>query len=67
LIGEGHVAGFPAIGTVVQAINTEPNIGLPFADGAILFAGAKLFAFLALGTNNLLTIGCHSASAQDFT
>jgi hypothetical protein len=67
LIGEFHVARFTAIGTVVQAINAESNIALAFADGAIFFAGAVFFAFVALCTNDLLTIGCHSASAQDFT
>jgi hypothetical protein len=67
LIGKRHVAGLTAVGTVIQAINAEPNVHLPFADGAIFFAGTILFAFVALGTNNLLTIGCHSASAQDFT
>lgn len=67
MVGERYVARFAAIGTVIQTINTETNIRLPFADGAVFFAGAVLFAFVALRTNNLLTIGCHSASAQDFT
>jgi hypothetical protein len=67
LIGERNVTGFTAFGTVVQAVDSQANIALPFADGAIFFAVAVFFAFVALSTNNLLTIGCHSASAQDFT
>ena len=67
MVGERKVTGFTTLGTVVQAVNSEPNVGLAFADGAILLAGAVLFAFIALSTNNLLTIGCHSASGQDFT
>jgi hypothetical protein len=67
LVGECHVAGFTALGTVVQAINAEPNISLSFANGAVLFAAAIFFALIALLTNHLLSIGHHSASAQDFT
>jgi len=67
LVGERNVTGFTALGTVVQAVNSKPNVGLAFADGAILLAGAVFFAFVTLYANNLLTIGCHSASAQDFT
>jgi hypothetical protein len=67
LVSECHIAGFAAFGTVVEAVNAEPNARLAFADSAILFAGAIFFAFIALRTNNLLRIRCHSASGKDFT
>ena len=46
--GKRDVAGFPAIRAVVQTIHAEFHVVLPFADGAVLFAGAALFRQVAL-------------------
>jgi hypothetical protein len=67
LIGERDITRFAALWAIIQTIDAKTDITLTFADGAILFAGAVLFAFVALRTNDLLAIGCHPASEKDFT
>jgi hypothetical protein len=67
LIGERNITRLAAFRTVVQAVNGKSNVRLPFADGAILLTSTVFFRFVTLPTNYLLTIGCHYASAQDFT
>jgi hypothetical protein len=67
LVGESHVTSLAAVRTVIETVDAEPDITLAFADSAILFAVAIFFALVALRTNNLLTIGSHSASGKDFT
>src|SRR5215472_4898229 len=46
-----NVAGFPAIGTVIEAVGTKIDVGLPFANGAVLLASAAGFRHVALHTN----------------
>src|SRR5216684_1228673 len=46
-VRQGHVAGFSAVGTVVQPVGAQAHIVLPFADGAILLAAAALFRLVA--------------------
>jgi hypothetical protein len=67
LVGERDIARFAALGTVVQTIDAEPDVGLALANRAVFLAGTVFFALFALRTNNLLTMGCHFASDRDFT
>src|SRR5713226_4773932 len=46
-VRQGHVAGFPAIRTVVEPVCAHAHIVLAFADGAVLLAGAALFRHVA--------------------
>jgi len=46
--GHRDFAGFPAIRAVVQTIHAQTHVVLPFADGAVLFAGTALFRQVAL-------------------
>jgi hypothetical protein len=46
-VRQGHVAGFPAIRTVVEAVCTQAHVVLTFANGAVLLAGAALFRDVA--------------------
>jgi hypothetical protein len=66
-VGEGDITGFAAVGTIVEAVDAEPDIVLAFAYGAILFADAVFLAFVALRTENLLAIGSHRTSRRNFT
>ena len=56
-IGPGDVAGFAAVGTIVQPIDGEAHSFEAFADGAVFFAGAVFLGFVALGAENLLAGG----------
>jgi hypothetical protein len=55
--GPGDVAGFAAIGTIVQAVDGEAHTFEALADGAVFLAGAVFFGFVALCTENLLAGG----------
>src|SRR5260370_35569139 len=46
-VRQGHVAGFPAIRTVVEAVCAQAHVVLTFANGAVLLAGAALFRHVA--------------------
>src|SRR5216684_9201967 len=46
-VRQGHVAGFPAIRTVVEAIRTQAHVVLTFANGAVFLAGTALFRHVA--------------------
>jgi len=52
------VAGFTTIGTVIEAVGTKVDVGLPFANGAVLLAGATGFRHVALHTNSRTSHGC---------
>jgi hypothetical protein len=54
IVGQGHVTSFTTIRAVVESIGTKADILLALADGAVLFAIAVLFGFIALCTKNLL-------------
>jgi hypothetical protein len=51
-VRKGDIAGFPAIGTIVQAIHTELHGVLSPANYAVLFASAIGFRFIARDTDN---------------
>jgi hypothetical protein len=51
-ICQRHVAGFPAIRAVVEAVYAKMDLLHAFADAAILFTTAKGFRFVALLANN---------------
>jgi hypothetical protein len=55
--GPGDVAGFAAVGTIVQPIDGEAHSFETLADGAVFFAGAVFFGLVALGAENLLAGG----------
>ena len=61
IVSERDVTGFAAFGTIVKAVEAEADVVVTFADGAVLVAGAVFLGLVALGTNNLLTIGRHRA------
>src|SRR5216683_6909267 len=46
-VRQGHVAGFPAIRTVVEPVCAHAHVVLAFADDAVLLAGAALFRHVA--------------------
>src|SRR5205814_8217552 len=46
-----NVAGFPAIRAVIEAVGAETDVGLPFANGAVLLASAARLRHVALHTN----------------
>src|SRR5712664_4675464 len=46
-VRQGHVAGFPAIRTVVEPVRRQAHVVLAFADDAVLLAGAALFRHVA--------------------
>ncbi len=46
--GQRDVAGFAAIGTIVETVGAKAHVLLPLADGAVLFTGAALFRQVAL-------------------
>jgi hypothetical protein len=52
VIREGHVASFTAVGAIVETICAQPDFVLPFADGAVLFADALMFRFVASRAEN---------------
>jgi hypothetical protein len=51
-VRQRHVAGFSAVGTVVEPVSAQVHIVLPFADGAILLAGTALFRLVAHRAND---------------
>lgn len=55
--GPGDVAGFAALGTIVQPIGGEAHSFEAFADGAVFIAGAEFLGFVALYAENLLAGG----------
>jgi hypothetical protein len=55
--GPGDVAGFAAVGTIVQPIDGEAHSFQALADGAVFIAGAEFFGFVALRAENLLAGG----------
>src|SRR5258706_15405277 len=46
-VRQGNIASFPAIRTIVESVCAQAHVVLPFADGAILFAGAIFFRLVA--------------------
>src|SRR5713226_9921969 len=46
-VRQGHVAGFPAIRTVVEAVCAQAHVVLTLANGAVFLAGAALFRHVA--------------------
>jgi hypothetical protein len=51
-IRKRDVAGFPAIRAIIEAVRGQPDVVLPFADGAIFFAGAVFFRLFAHGADD---------------
>ena len=48
VVGERYIARFAAVGTIIEAINTETNVGLPLANRAVFFARARFFRLVTL-------------------
>jgi hypothetical protein len=48
--GNGYVAGFPAFGAIIHAVDRQANIVLRLAEAAKLLARALHFRFVALRT-----------------
>ena len=46
--GQRDVAGFTAIGTVIESVRTKAHAFLTFADSAVPFAGAAIFRQVTL-------------------
>ena len=55
--GPSDVAGFAAVGTIVQPIDGEAHSFEAFADGAVFIAGAEFFGLVTLRAENLLAGG----------
>jgi hypothetical protein len=64
VISEIHVAGFPAVRTIIEPIHAKANADLALADGAIFLAGAVLFRLLTLAAHDL---GAHENLSGNFT
>jgi hypothetical protein len=47
-VHESDVAGFAAFRAIVQAVHAQANFVHALADGAVAFAGALIFGFIAL-------------------
>ena len=58
VVGQGNIAGFPAIRTVVEAVCAQAYVVLAFADGAILLAGAMFFRLVAHHADDGTGHGC---------
>jgi hypothetical protein len=52
IVSERDVTGFPTVRAIVEAIRAEPDLGLPFANGAVPFAVAVLFRLVASRTDD---------------
>src|SRR5271156_6024957 len=52
VVRECDVTRFPAIGTIVEAVRAEPDLVLPLANGAVLFADAVLFRLVTGRAHN---------------
>src|SRR6266436_9908598 len=46
--GQRNITSFAAIRAIVKTVRAETHIVLPFADGAVSFAGAAVFRQVAL-------------------
>src|SRR5712671_5573010 len=46
------IAGFAAFGAIVQTVCGQADVMLPLADGAVFFAAAVLFRFVAHGADD---------------
>src|SRR5882757_8320756 len=46
--GQRNIASFAAIRAIVKTVRAETHVVLPFADGAVPFAGAAVFRQVAL-------------------
>jgi hypothetical protein len=55
--GPGDVAGFAAVGTIIQPVDSEAHSFEALADGAVFIAGAVFLGFVALRAENLLAGG----------
>ena len=55
--GPRDVAGFAAVGAIVQPVDAEAHSFQALADGAVFIAGAEFFGFVALRAENLLAGG----------
>lgn len=55
--GPGDVAGFAAVGTIVQPIDGETHSFQALTDGAVFVAGAVFLGFVALRAENLFPGG----------
>ena len=62
--GQGDVAGFPAIGAIVEPIHTEAHVYLALANGAVSFALAAIFGQVALHANGR---SLHEGLRENFT
>jgi hypothetical protein len=51
-LGQRDVAGFAAIGAIVEAVDAQVHIVQTLADAAIFLARAKGFCLVALNANN---------------
>jgi hypothetical protein len=66
-IRQRNVAGFAAFRAVIQAINCQTHVVVPFADAAVSIAFAIFFGFITLRAVNLLVGGCHVGLRVDCT
>jgi hypothetical protein len=57
VVGPRDIAGFAAIGAIVETIQGEADVELDFTDAAVLVADTSLLSFVALGAKNLLATG----------
>jgi hypothetical protein len=55
--GPGNVAGFAAVGTIIQPIDGEAHSFEAFADRAVFIAGAIFLGLVALSAENLFPGG----------
>jgi hypothetical protein len=55
--GPGDVAGFAAVGAIVQPIDGETHALQALTDGAVFLTGAGILGFVALRAENLLAGG----------
>ena len=55
--GPGDVAGFAAVGTIIQPIDGEAHSFEAFADRAVFIAGAIFLGLVALSAENLFPGG----------
>src|SRR6266581_1942986 len=51
--GQRDVAGFPAIGAIVETVGAKAHVQLPLANGAISFTRATIFGQVTLRTKGL--------------
>jgi hypothetical protein len=51
-VRKGHFARFPAVRAIVETVDTELDLILAFANGAVFFAGAVFFGLVAYRANH---------------